>query len=187
MGRSISDSQILTAALDVIMQKGYAGATTREIAAAAGINEVTLFRRFGSKKKLLMAAVEREAEDFNVAAIGYTGDLGADLTAVVQFYYDMAQTRGRFVAMVMTEMQRQPELMDIMETPLSIIGRVTQMLAQYQAEGALADEPLMETFVALIGPVFMGAMVAFVVPALEERPFSAQAYVHQFLHGRAVS
>ena len=46
----ISDKQILDAALDVMAERGYTGATTRQMAAAAGINEVTLFRRFGSKK-----------------------------------------------------------------------------------------------------------------------------------------
>jgi AcrR family transcriptional regulator len=32
------------AALSVLAQRGYGGATTRRIAEAAGINEVTLFR-----------------------------------------------------------------------------------------------------------------------------------------------
>ena len=73
-----------------------------------------------------------------------------------------------------------------MEMPLSIIGLVTQMLAQYQAEGALADELVMETFVALIGPVFMVAMVALVVLAVGERPFSAEQYIDYFLQGRAI-
>ena len=69
MARAISDHQILEAALAVIVKQGYAGATTREIAATAGINEVTLFRRFGSKQKLLTAVVEQEAENFIAAGI----------------------------------------------------------------------------------------------------------------------
>lgn len=50
--------RILTAALRLFEQLGYSQATTRAIAKAAGVNEVTLFRQFGSKKQLLMACIE---------------------------------------------------------------------------------------------------------------------------------
>jgi AcrR family transcriptional regulator len=45
--------KILESALRLFSQKGYLGATTREIAKEAGIAEVTLFRHFPSKEKLL--------------------------------------------------------------------------------------------------------------------------------------
>lgn len=44
--------KIIDAALTVFSSKGFRGATTREIARAAGINEVTLFRYFGTKENL---------------------------------------------------------------------------------------------------------------------------------------
>ncbi|PYI54641.1 TetR/AcrR family transcriptional regulator [Paenibacillus flagellatus] len=47
------------AAIDLMAEKGYDGTTTKEIAAAAGVNEVTLFRHFGTKQKLLEAAFNR--------------------------------------------------------------------------------------------------------------------------------
>ena len=49
--------QLLEAALQVYAESGYHGATTRRIAAAAGVNEVTLFRHFGSKDALLREAL----------------------------------------------------------------------------------------------------------------------------------
>lgn len=45
--------RILDAAREVFAQHGSIGATTRRIAEAAGVNEVTLFRHFGSKEALL--------------------------------------------------------------------------------------------------------------------------------------
>jgi AcrR family transcriptional regulator len=45
--------KILEAALLLFSQKGYLGATTREIAAESGVAEVTLFRHFSSKEALL--------------------------------------------------------------------------------------------------------------------------------------
>lgn len=45
--------RILHAAARVYTQHGWRGATTRRIAEEAGVNEVTLFRQFGSKNALL--------------------------------------------------------------------------------------------------------------------------------------
>lgn len=48
---------ILDAAVRVYAEHGFRGATTRRIADAAGVNEVTLFRIFGSKASLINAAL----------------------------------------------------------------------------------------------------------------------------------
>ena len=48
---------ILSAALEAYSKYGFRGATTRRIAEIAGVNEVTLFRHFGSKKTLLGEAI----------------------------------------------------------------------------------------------------------------------------------
>jgi AcrR family transcriptional regulator len=46
--------RIIAAARETIARKGKRGATTREIADAAGVNEATLFRHFGNKEQLLI-------------------------------------------------------------------------------------------------------------------------------------
>jgi len=66
--------RMISAALQLFGQVGYAEATTRRIAKAAGVNEVTLFRHFGSKKGLLLACVEV----FN--ATGFAARFEAELT-----------------------------------------------------------------------------------------------------------
>src|SRR5919201_1813350 len=58
-------SRILDAAARVYAEYGYRGSTTRRIAVAAGVNEVTLFRTFGSKAALIGEAVRSHA-----AAVG---------------------------------------------------------------------------------------------------------------------
>jgi len=52
MKKSETKEQLLKATLKLISEKGYLGATTREIAKEAGVTELTLFRHFGSKEKL---------------------------------------------------------------------------------------------------------------------------------------
>ena len=52
MKTSNTREQLLKATLKLISEKGYLGATTREIAQEAGVTELTLFRHFGSKERL---------------------------------------------------------------------------------------------------------------------------------------
>src|SRR5690349_927654 len=51
--------RLLDAAYRVCAEKGLHGATTREIAEAARVNEVTLFRHFGSKVNLIAELFQR--------------------------------------------------------------------------------------------------------------------------------
>jgi AcrR family transcriptional regulator len=51
---------LLAAAARVFARDGLGGATTRAIAGEAGVNEVTLFRHFGTKERLIAAVVGSE-------------------------------------------------------------------------------------------------------------------------------
>ena len=51
--------KLLEVAARVYAESGYRGTTTRRIAQEADLNEVTLFRHFGSKDALLREAIER--------------------------------------------------------------------------------------------------------------------------------
>ncbi len=52
MKKTVTKQRLLAATLKLISEKGYLGATTREIAQEAGVTELTLFRHFGTKEKL---------------------------------------------------------------------------------------------------------------------------------------
>ena len=51
--------RLLEATFQLISEKGYLGATTREIAHRAGVTELTLFRHFGSKEKLFEEVLKK--------------------------------------------------------------------------------------------------------------------------------
>src|SRR5271157_759739 len=51
---------LLSAAARVFARDGLEGATTRAISREAGVNEVTLFRQFGTKEHLIEAVVGSE-------------------------------------------------------------------------------------------------------------------------------
>lgn len=59
--RKSARQRLVDAALQLFSSQGVAATTTRQVADLAGVNEVTLFRQFGSKHGLL-AAVMTEAE-----------------------------------------------------------------------------------------------------------------------------
>ena len=52
-------TRLLEAAARVFAKSGLAGSTTRAIADEAGVNEVTLFRHFQTKDRLLAAEIGR--------------------------------------------------------------------------------------------------------------------------------
>ena len=53
MPKIIEDENVYRAAVQVVIKRGYSGATTKQIAEAAGISEVTLFRKYGNKAQLI--------------------------------------------------------------------------------------------------------------------------------------
>lgn len=59
MEMSDTKEKLLEATLKLISEKGYLGATTREIAQEAAVTELTLFRNFGSKEKLFEEVLNR--------------------------------------------------------------------------------------------------------------------------------
>ena len=50
MPKIIDDVDVFQAVMKVVSERGYTGATTREMAEAASVSEVTLFRKYGSNR-----------------------------------------------------------------------------------------------------------------------------------------
>lgn len=55
-------AQLLDAALNVFSRKGFVGATTKEIAASAGVTEAIVFRHFPTKHALYEAVLESQTD-----------------------------------------------------------------------------------------------------------------------------
>ena len=60
--------QILKTAIRLFAQKGFRGTTTREIALAAGVNEVTIFRHFARKQELYAAILEVKSSEAGITS-----------------------------------------------------------------------------------------------------------------------
>jgi AcrR family transcriptional regulator len=66
--------KLQSAASRVLVRSGLRGATTRRIAAEAGLSEMTLFRRFGTKERLLAAVMDRLLLDERARVVQSPGD-----------------------------------------------------------------------------------------------------------------
>lgn len=84
--------EILAAARAVFGSRGYHSATTREIAAAAGISEALLYQHFSGKQELFEAVVQ-----------GCAADLEARLRAAVELPDPLAQALTTYFCFVEEE------------------------------------------------------------------------------------
>lgn len=188
MPKSISDDQILDAVVETLSARGYDGATTRQIAADADVNEVTLFRRFGTKAELLAAAMQRELVRFEgQGGAEYTGDVTSDLRTVVSLYRQLLQRHARLVPVLLIEFRRRPELAEVAGIALRVVHSVAGLLLRYQSEGVLAKESPAQAASCLLGPVFvLGLAGGSGVPA-PAGTFCVEEHVARFIAGRRPS
>lgn len=104
--------RILTAAAKVFAEHGVKGATTREIAKVAEVNETTLFRNFQTKELLLAAVVEKSASEISEALSGpgmSNNDLRKDLMYYAVIYNQVLNKNEPMVRMFIGEAHRQKE------------------------------------------------------------------------------
>ncbi len=58
--------KIIDAAMALVRDQGFAAMTTKEIARKAGVNECTLFRKFSSKKEIVLQGVAQDGWRANI-------------------------------------------------------------------------------------------------------------------------
>lgn len=111
-------SKIIQAALALFNRVGFARATTRQIAEAAGVNEVTLFRHFGNKHNLLLAAMRAfNHEGFSEHFEQYlTGDYAHDIEMMVNLQLSDMRQRFHSVRLALCEANQVPELREVLRT-----------------------------------------------------------------------
>jgi AcrR family transcriptional regulator len=132
---------LLDAARQLFAARGYAGASTREIALAAGVREALIFRHFGTKSGLFRAAV---TEPFRAAIEGFVDDWEAgyvpnslptqELTRVwIESLHDLMRGhRGLVIALLTAKASDvdddpdQPLLSDALARPMARLEAFTR-------------------------------------------------------------
>ncbi|MEP6619631.1 MAG: helix-turn-helix domain-containing protein [bacterium] len=180
----ISRDRILEAAGRVYAKHGFRGATTRLIAIEAGVNEVTLFRTFGSKGALLEAVLTHSDEQFSVPALPTLPvDPQAELTAYLGVALDKLRAMRPLLVHATSEVDERPEA-----ARFACEGRhhaheeLRAYVLRLQANGLASDDADVNTAVAMLVSAVMGdvmgrPMVADTYPPIDE---AAARYVRCF-------
>lgn len=105
--------KILKATEELVNERGYKGATTKAIAAKAGVNEVTLFRHFGNKKKIVEEIIKKY-EFFDLLEVIFENKIvwkiEEDLKTFVREYQQLLEQKRSIILLSIKEAGRFPEL-----------------------------------------------------------------------------
>jgi len=186
MPKVIDEAGLFRTVLDMLVQRGYDGATTHEIAAAAGVNEATLFRRYKSKAGLFEKAINHQLAFTPLNRLAYTGDLKADLLSIVQAYMETYQLFGPIIPALLVEIPRHPELVEALSKPLANIQNIASIIQRYQERGLLKPAPPLSMVNVLIGPLLIHQLTHHASIPLPPLALELDEYVEAFLNGRAV-
>ena len=164
---------ILNAAVQVFSQHGFRGSTTRRIADAAAVNEVTIFRYFGSKEALLQEAIIASEE----RALSNTlprdpvdpakelGDWAAEVVAHLQ-------SRRSVIRKCMGELEERPELTArAAQTPTHATNELCTYFEKLKSLGFTREdfEPVVASSM-LIAALFHDAMSREMMPDIFPKP-----------------
>lgn len=158
---------ILDAAARVFAHHGFRGSTTRLIADEAKVNEVTLFRLFGSKDALLGEAIRTRVYEREVPVLpDEPGAPHAELTAWATAEYNHLLTHRSSIRQGMSELGERPELCKCMaQGPRGGYTRLRQYFTRLVETGhARKDANPMHAAAMLLGALFADAMGRDMLP-----------------------
>lgn len=152
-------ARLIAAASKVCAERGLQGTTTREIAEEAGVNEVTLFRQFGSKDKLMAAMFAEmglaQAEAL-IDAEPDTNDLRQDLRRFARRLNDTLFANEALIRTLIGEAQRQPDSAKkiIYEAVRPMKQRLVDYIRRAQVSGVVRTdlnvEPSTDAFTGML-------------------------------------
>ncbi len=178
--------KILKAAAKVYAEVGFRGATTRRIALEAGVNEITLFRQFGSKAALLHEAIHSEGLFPPAPALpAEPGRPREDLLAWARAHYEDLVLKRSLIRTCFGECEEHPSILPPAD---NASRRSNEALAQYlamlQQRGLVRrDLDLHTAATMLTGVLFADAMGRDIIPDLfrSDPAASIEQYLDLFL------
>jgi len=153
--------EILAAAAGVFAQYGFLGATTRRIAEAAGVNEVTLFRYFGSKETLLLEAMQHNTLSSGITELpAIPVNPAQELTVWSEAFISHLRLRSSIIRKTMSEIEEHPEIgICASHVPKRASADLCAYLDALKREGFTSEEFDSKTASAmLMGAIFGDAM-----------------------------
>jgi AcrR family transcriptional regulator len=190
-------NRILHAAARIYAQHGWRGATTRRIAEEAGVNEVTIFRQFGSKDALLDSVMHECARlEQEVVLPTQAVHPESELFRWVHAHHASLSAMRDIVRQMMSEAAERPGVATCAaEGPSGAFAQLRQYAVQLRRQGwitnpdATRPSDVRGAVTMLMGAVFADAMNREIMPAMFPQSVeeSLHAYVRIFLRGIGVA
>lgn len=138
-----TSQKIIDAAMSHVRDKGYVATTTKDIAREAGVNECTLFRKFQSKKDIVLSGMEQERWRGNLTPEAFRNiqwELAPDLEMFMTEY--MNRITPDFVRLSIG--LRAPQLYEeaaplVMKVPQAFLSTLTEYFQEMERRGKLPN------------------------------------------------
>jgi len=183
--------QLLAAAGRVYAEAGYRGATTRRIASEAGVNEITLFRHFGSKDALIREAILRVGQGIALVHFpDHPQDPYEELVTWARAHIAGLRERRSMIRTCMGEIEEHPGIIPSEDSPPAKAGKALRAylgrLRAHRLTTASFDEAAACTM--LMGVLFADAMGRDIMPDLynNDPDEALREYVRLFLRAIGV-
>lgn len=136
-----TSQKIIDATMSLVRDKGYVATTTKDIARVAGVNECTLFRKFKSKKDIVLKGMDQEKWRADVTPEIFKDvkwDLQSDLEMFMSEY--MKRITPDFVNLSIG--LRAPQLYEetapfIMKVPQSFLSSLFNYFKEMELKGKI--------------------------------------------------
>lgn len=182
-------NEILAAAAEVFAQHGFRGSTTRRIAEAAGVNEITIFRQFGSKEALIGEAMKHMTDSAGLALLPeIPSDPERELTEWSESFIKHLRLRSSIIRKTMGEIEERPEMCECASAvPTQASSELCKYLVALRRQARTTEKFDPTTAAAmLMGAIFSDAMGRGMMPEVFPQPQEKAAHMYTVLLLRAL-
>jgi AcrR family transcriptional regulator len=149
-----TDEKILKVAIDLIAKKGFKGATTKQIAEAAGVSEMTVFRHFENKQKILEAAVDRYYYSFQMKELfekKLVWDLEKDLLMITNTYHKLMKKNKNVIKIAIQEGNQVKGLLEqVNKHPRQLKEQLIKYFQEMYERGQIIETDFEQTAMNLL-------------------------------------
>ena len=180
--------KIIDAATILIADKGFKETTTRDIATASGLSEMSVFRHFGSKKAILMAIIQHYSFEYpieNGLKEQLTWELEHDILLLAKMQYEFNLKNEKAILIRFKESRKLVEYgIDVKENPTRLKKFLIEYFDEMYRRGKIIkedNEKLAIHFMSFNFGLFCNKMMDVygpitLVPKEEEIYFGAQCF-----------
>jgi AcrR family transcriptional regulator len=136
-----TEEKILKAATKLFSEKGYSNTSTKKIAEVAGVNEVTIFRTFKTKSKVLQEVIRHFSYEGNIIqkiSSEITGDLKQDMYIFAHTYYMFLVNNIKLYKIQVREMREDGERFT---NSIDYVDYMVDYLNQWVQKGEFTGSP----------------------------------------------